>query len=148
VYDASARESEKSPSLNDCLLTGHSLHNQLWSVLVRKRFHPVAVAGDVQKAFLQVRVCESERDSLRFHWIKDLHSTEIEVLRFTRVVFGLTSSPFLLNRVIAHHLELIESCYPETVAEIRKSLYVHDLISGAPTTHQATELRRDAINIR
>jgi hypothetical protein len=147
VYDASARQREDTPSLNDCLLTGPPLHNQLWSVIVRNRFHPIAVAGYVQKAFLQIIVREAERDALRFHWIKDLHSTEVEVLRFTRVVFGLTSSPFLLNGVIARHLELIEPRFPETVAEIRKSLYVDDLISGAPTTYEATELKQDAIDI-
>ncbi len=80
------------------------------------------VAGDIQKAFLQVRVWEADRDALRFHWIKDLHSTEIEVHLFTRVLFGLTSSLFLLNGVIERHLELIEPRYPESVAEIRKSL--------------------------
>ena len=47
VYDASARPSETSPSLNDCLLTGPPLHNQLWSVLVRNRFNPVALTGDL-----------------------------------------------------------------------------------------------------
>ena len=67
VYDASARERENAPSLNDCLLTGSPLQNQLWSVLIRNRFHPVAVAGDLQKAFLQVRVREAEREVLRFH---------------------------------------------------------------------------------
>ena len=108
VYDASARERENTPSLNDCLLTGPPLQNQLWSVLIRNRFHPVAVAGDLQKAFLQVRVREAERDVLRFHWIKGLHSTEIEVLRFNRVVFGLAPSPFLLNGVIQWNtMELI-----------------------------------------
>ena len=116
-------------------------------MLVRNRFHPIAVAGDIEKAFLQVRVREPDRDALRFHWIKDVHSTEVEILRFTRVVFGLTSSPFLFNGVIARHLELIEPRHPETVAEIRKSLYVDDLISGAPTTNEAAELKQDAIEI-
>ena len=37
--------------------------------------------------------------------------------------------------------------HPETVAEIRKSLYVDDLISGAPTTNEAAELKQDAIEI-
>ena len=147
VYDASAPELEDTPSLNDCLLTGPPLHNQLWSVLVRNRFHPIAVAGDIEKAFLQVRVREPDRDVLRFHWIKDVHSKEVEILRFTRVVFGLTSSPFLLNGVIARHLELIEPRHPETVAEMRKSMYVDDLISGAPTTNEAAELKQDAIEI-
>ena len=40
VYDASAWELEDTPSLNDCHLTGSPLHSQLWSVLVRNRFHP------------------------------------------------------------------------------------------------------------
>ena len=80
VYDASAREREDAPSLNECLITGPPLHNQLWSVIVRSRFHPVALTGDLQKAFLQIIVREAARDALRFHWIKDLHSTEVEVL--------------------------------------------------------------------
>ena len=147
VYDASARERDNTPSLNDCLLTGPPLQNQLWSVLVRNRFHPVAVAGDIQKAFLQVRVREAERDVLRFHWIKDLRTSEIEVLRFTIVVFGLAPSPFLLNGVIQQHLETVEPQYPESVPEIRRSLYVDDLISDAPTLDGARGLKRDAIKI-
>ena len=116
-------------------------------MLVKNRFHPIAVAGYIEKVFLQGRVREPDRDALRFHWIKDVHSTEVEILRFTRVVFGLTSSPFLLNGVITRHLELIEPRHPETMAEIRKSLYVDDLISGAPTTNEAAELKQDAIEI-
>ena len=38
VYDASAKESRTSPSLNDCLNPGPSLQNLLWSILVRSRF--------------------------------------------------------------------------------------------------------------
>ena len=73
---------------------------------------------------------------------------EIEILRFTRVVFGLTSSAFLLNGVITRHLELMEPRYPELVAEIRKSLYVDDLITGVPTTtNEAKELKQDSIKI-
>ena len=147
VYDASTRPSETSPSLNDCLLTGPLLHNQLWSVLVRNRLNPVALTDDLRKDFLQIVIREADRDALRFHWIRDLQSTEMEVLRFTRVVFGLTSSPFLLNGVIAQHLESIEPRYPESVAEIRKNLYVDDLLSGGPTAEKAADLKRDAVEI-
>ena len=95
VYDASARENANQPSLNDCLHPGPPLQNLLWNVLVRARFYPVLLTGDLQKAFLQVRMKEEERDALRFHWKFKGHS-EIETLRFTRALFGLTSSPFLL----------------------------------------------------
>ena len=35
VFDASARESEKSPSLNECREAGPPLQNKLWAVKVR-----------------------------------------------------------------------------------------------------------------
>ena len=54
VYDASARAYSGAPSLNECLNPGPPLQNKLWSVLVRSRFHPVAVTGDIKQAFLQV----------------------------------------------------------------------------------------------
>ena len=64
---------------------------------------PVVISGDVQKAFLQVRVRESERDALRFHW--RCHADRVlETLRFTGVLFGLASSPFLRAGVIEQHL--------------------------------------------
>ena len=52
VYDASARAYDGVPSLNECLHTGPPLQNELCNVIVRNRFHPIAVAGDMHKAFL------------------------------------------------------------------------------------------------
>ena len=114
VYDASARAYYGVPSLNECLHTGPPLQNELCNVIVCNRFHPFAVAGDMRKAFLQICVKEAERDALRFHWIKDKSTEELEVLRFTRVVFGLAPSPFLLNAVIQQHLKSVQSEYPGT----------------------------------
>ena len=147
VYDASARAHEMAPSLNECLHAGPPLQNKLWSVLTRCRFHPVLVAGDLRRAFLQVRIRESDRDALRFHWIVDKTAKEVETPRFTRVVFGLAPSPFLLNGVIQQHLQNLETKCPETVKEVRKSLYVDDLISGGSTTDKAKQLKREAIEI-
>ena len=87
----------------------------------------------MRKAFLQVRIREGERDALRFHWLKDLNSTEIQTLRFTRALFGLAPSPFLLGGVVEQHLESWGDRLPESVAEVLRSLYVDDLISGGPT---------------
>ena len=105
VYDAPTRAHSNAPSLNECLHAGPQLQNKLWSVLIRNRFHAVAVAGDLRKAFLQLRIREMERDVLRFHCVVDKHSKKVETLRFTRVPFGLAPSPFLLGGVIQQHLE-------------------------------------------
>ena len=106
VYDALAHARTNAPSLNECLHAAPPLQNELWSVLVRNRLHPVALAGDLRQAFLLIRMRESKHDALRFHWWADLSSTEVITLRFTRALFGLSPSPFLLNGVIKQHLEL------------------------------------------
>ena len=67
VYDASARAYPEAPSLNECLNAGPPLQSKLWNVLVRMRFHPVMLTGDLKRAFLQVLIKEAERDALSFH---------------------------------------------------------------------------------
>ena len=143
VYDASAQAYPDVPSLNDCLNAGPPLQNCLWDVLVRMRFHPVAVTGDLKKAFLQVRIKEADRDALHFHW-KPNELSEIETLRFTRALFGLTCSSFLLGGVIDHHLKTLEERMPEEVSELQKSMYMDDLISGKTTVEQAKQLKEKA----
>jgi hypothetical protein len=139
VYDESARGNPQSPSLNECLYAGPPLQNKLWNVLTRMRFHPVALSGDLKQAFLQVRIKNEERDSLRFFWKPTEHSLT-ETLRFTRALFGLTCSPFLLAAVVEHHLYSWEAQEPELLADIRGSLYADDLLSGEPTVASAMEL--------
>ena len=147
VYDASAKANEKSPSLNDCLETAPSLQNLLWDVLVRNRLKPIALAGDLKQAFLQVRIRIEDRDVLRFHWFKDTTMFEVEVLRFTRALFGLVQSPFLLGGTLQYHLQSLKGRYPKEVDEILKSLYVEDLITGGETTKEVCHLKNTAVAI-
>ena len=51
-------------------------------------------------------MASEHRDFLRFIWFDDVFKSHPELisLRFTRVLFGLTCSPFLLNRTVKSHL--------------------------------------------
>ncbi|XP_074636912.1 uncharacterized protein LOC141895072 [Acropora palmata] len=147
VHDASARANNTAPSLNECLDAGPLLQNQLWKVLVCGRFYAVAIAGDIPKAFLQVRILEEDRDALRFHRISTEHPEQVRTLRFTRALFGLGPSPFLLGGVIQHHLSICRPDYPETVLEIERGLYVDDLLSGGQTVEKAREIKDTAREI-
>ncbi len=105
MYDASAKE--HGPSLNSCLYTGPKFDQQIMDILMTFRTHKVALTADIEKAFLMVAMSPLDRDVLRFLWIDDISKSQPEVcvMRFARVVFGVTSSPFLLNATIRHHLE-------------------------------------------
>ena len=50
VYDASAKASKSTVSLNECLETGPPLQNSLYDILVRSRMRPIILCGDIQKA--------------------------------------------------------------------------------------------------
>lgn len=58
---------------------------------------------------------------------------QVETFWFTRALFGLTSSPFLLRAAIDHHLTVWESRKSEVVTELWKSLYMGDHVSGKST---------------
>ena len=96
VY-VSAKASKSPVSLDECVETGPNLQNSLYDILVRFRMRPIILCGDIQKAFWQIRIRELQRNSLRFHWIKNLDPNIVEINRFTRLVFGLTLSPFILE---------------------------------------------------
>ena len=74
--------------------------------------------------------------------MKDLKSdaTEVTILRFTRVVFGVSASPFLLNATIKHHMEQYSTEYPELVSLFMRSIYVDDVSYGADDEDTAFEL--------
>ena len=50
--------------------------------------------------------------------------------------------PFLLGRVLEQHLNNLQHNCPRKVEEIRRSLYVNDLISGVTTVTDAQHFSR------
>ena len=140
VYDASARSS--GPSLNDCLHTGPKFNQKILEILLRFRSYPVVLVADIEKAFLMISVAPNDRDVLRFLWLNDVfqENPDIVKLRFTRVVFGVSPSPFLLNAMIKHHLEKYSISHPELVKILTQSIYVDDMVFGADTDKDAYTL--------
>ena len=124
------------PSLNDCLYVGPSLLPLLFDILLRFRLHRIALVADIEKAFLNISISEEDRDFLRFLWVNDIKSDQPEVVvyRFARVVFGVASSPFLLNATLQKHINAYKSNDPKIVENLLQSLYVDDLNSGADNT--------------
>lgn len=74
-----------TPSIFDILLRFHTLTNTF--------------ATDIEKAFLQITISEKNKDFLRFLWFDNVYSEQPKIVRnrFARILFGVTSSPYLLN---------------------------------------------------
>ena len=146
VYDASCKERKTGSSLNDCLHKGPSLTPLIFDMLLRFRSDKVALVGDIEKAFLNIEIHPQDRDCLRFLWVKDIHSPEPEVVtfRFNRVVFGVSSSPFLLNAVIRHHLQKYQGEDPKFVEKMNEGFFVDDLVTSCQDVKEALTLYEKA----
>ena len=66
VFDASPKY--QVTFLNENLLPGIDFLNNLVNIITKFRTGKYAIIGDIDKMFHQVRVCESDRDALRFVW--------------------------------------------------------------------------------
>ena len=130
VYDASSKT--VGQTLNNCLYSGPSLVSDICDVLIRFWYHRIAIVVDIDKAFLMVNVAEHDRSVLHFLWINDINreSPQVIIKRFNTVMFGLTSSPFLLNGTLRHHVMKYKSVDQEFVRSMLSSLYVDDLDGG------------------
>ena len=129
--DASAHIKDH-PSMNEILGVGKCMMPHLFDILIRFRCWLFALIGDLKQAFLQIRVDERDRDYLRFLWVDDpfKENPTIVAKRFTSVLFGLKSSPYLLAATLEHHANKYKDSHPEFVEMFLRDLYVDDNTTG------------------
>ena len=109
-------------------------------------WHSPGISTDLEKAFLHVRLDEGDRDYTRFLWLStpsDPHS-ELVTYRFKTVLFGSTSSPFMLNATLYYHLNSYDT---PTAHDMKQNLYVDNIISGCNTEEQAVQYYEEARSI-
>jgi hypothetical protein len=146
VYDCSAKE-DQQPSLNDCLEIGPSLQPKLFDILLRNRMKPNCVTGDMQKAFLQMKIDPADRDALRLFWYNNLEDRQIVAYRFTRVLFGSGPSPYILGATIQKHIIQYAEMFPETVEDLLSDTYVDDVQSGGENAEELKRFKDEATTI-
>ena len=118
VDDASSKPTKNSLSLNDYLEMGPPLQNSMWDILIRSRFKPIFLYGDIEKAFLLIRIQKCERNVLRFHWVKKCDPNSVQINRFTRLVFGLMQSSFIVEATHKVHFLNYLTNYPKEIENI------------------------------
>ncbi|XP_065086354.1 uncharacterized protein LOC135708281 [Ochlerotatus camptorhynchus] len=121
VFDASCRTSSGN-SLNDILLVGPVVQEDLQSIELRFRTKPVGVVSDVEKI--------------------SKPTDPISTFELQTVTYGTSSAPFLATRTLVQLANDEGENFPMAKKAVLEVFYVDDLISGAETPEEAIELRR------
>ncbi len=150
VFNGSAKPKKCQQSLNELLYRGPVILDDLIGLLLRFRLNKIALAADIEKAFLQIDLQMPDRDLTRFFWVKDPNCLSLKtadgednlmVYRFCRVPFGLGPSPALLGNVLRYHLEKIGT--PSALL-MKENLYVDNLIISMKSTEEATVFQQES----
>ncbi|XP_072168900.1 uncharacterized protein [Diadema setosum] len=137
--------SQTGEALNDQLLQGPDVTNNLTGVLTRFRQERVAFVADVQGMFNQVKVPVKDRDAMTFLWWRDGDlSQEPTEYRMTIHLFDATSSPscagFALRKTAGDARGQFNK---EVINTVLNNFYVDDCLKSVKCQDDAMSLVED-----
>ena len=146
VFDAAA--TFKGTSLNEQLLQGPCLTNNLAGVLIRFREERVAFTADIEAMFHQSRVTPKDADALRFLWWSSSIEDPPEEYQMLVHIFGATSSPCCANKSLRKTADDNKQKYdPNVIKTVHRNFYVDDSLKSVPTVEQAVQLADQLIQL-
>lgn len=145
VFDASAKGTN-GISLNDVLLPGPKLHQDLRSILLKFRLFPIVFICDIKQMYCQILIDPSHRNFQRFLW-RSSSKHVIKEYTLNRVTFGVSSAPYLALRTLRQLALLEQGEYPLAANILLNSVYVDDCVVGADTIESALELKAQLISL-
>ncbi|XP_062537899.1 uncharacterized protein LOC134206228 [Armigeres subalbatus] len=138
VFDASCKTSS-GVSLNDTLLVGPIVQEDLRSIMLRSRVRQIMLVADVEKMFRQVFLVEVDRSLQCILWRFD-PTDPVGVYELNTVTYGTKPAPFLATRTL-NQLAMDEGGqYPMAARATTEDTYMDDVITGADTEDAARNL--------
>ncbi|XP_050339672.1 uncharacterized protein LOC126765997 [Bactrocera neohumeralis] len=120
VFNASMK-STYANSLNDALMLGPQLKQDLFSILVRLRIHLFGIIADIEKMYRQVYVAKEDSDYQRIVW-RSNPADPVHHYRLLRVTYGVAAASHLAVKSL-HRAALNASNASKEVIEVIRSSF-------------------------
>ncbi|XP_049866891.1 uncharacterized protein LOC126367429 [Pectinophora gossypiella] len=142
VFDSSAKTSN-GKSLNENLMIGPALQNDIRDVTLKWRKHQVVLIGDIRQMYRQIQVhprdTDYQRILYRFH-------DKIQHFRLTTVTYGTSCAPYLAIKTLKQIAEDERPNFKEEVIETAlNDFYIDDLLTGHSTEESVKILKQDLV---
>ncbi|XP_058817777.1 uncharacterized protein LOC131681087 [Topomyia yanbarensis] len=145
VFDGSCKSSS-GVSLNDALMVGPVVQEDLLSIIIRFRLHPIAVVADVEKMYRMVMVQPADQRLQRILW-RDSVSEPVRMFQLTTVTYGTASAPYLATKCLQRLAEDGVESFPRAARALKEDFYIDDMLSGADNIEDGKELTREMIEL-
>lgn len=138
VFDGSSKSSN-GKSINDNLLKGPILQQDLLGVILKYRCTKFSFSADIKQIFRMINVHEYDQDYQRIIW-REYFNDEVQHYRLTTMTYGKRPAPYLSIRTLLQLREDEKDRYPLGSDAIKNSFYVDDCMTGSNTLEDDQEL--------
>ena len=131
-------------SLNNQLMPGPDLMQNLTGVICRFTQKKVAISADIEGMFMQVDVRPQDQKFLKFLWKE---GEKLICFQFRRHIFGARCSPACCNFALRRTAK--DNCqqYPSAAKAVLRCFYKDDLYHATDTVEEAISVSIDLKNL-
>ncbi|CAK1600398.1 unnamed protein product [Parnassius mnemosyne] len=129
-------------SLNDELLVGPQLQEDMRSLMMRWRLRIICFVADIEKMYRQILVKKEDADYQRILW-RNNHMDSMKDYRLLRVTFGTASAPYLAVKTLQQVADDEGKDHPVAAKTIKEDFFMDDLMSGQDNITNAIKTAKE-----
>ncbi|XP_055622283.1 uncharacterized protein LOC129765871 [Toxorhynchites rutilus septentrionalis] len=138
VFDASCA-TDSGISLNDGLMIGPVVQDDLVSITLRFRIPRYAIVSDIEKMYRQILLASLDRQLLKILW-RDSPSEPLRTFQLTTVTYGTSCAPYQATRCLQEIAKIGEVTHPEASKVVSRDFYMDDLLTGVDDILEGQQL--------
>lgn len=143
VFDGSAKTSN-GVSLNDTLMVGPTVQQDLYSIILRFRTHQIVFTADITKMYRQIGVHEDDASLQRIVW-RTSPDKPLKTYELVTVTYGTASAPFLATKCLQTLAVEESDKFPRAAEVLQRDFYVDDALCGSSNVKDALLLQEELI---
>jgi hypothetical protein len=141
VFDAAAKTTT-GKSLNDVLLLGPTIQQELVDIILRFRTHKYVLTGDIEKMYRQVLMHPDDQHLQLILW-KDAAGKHA-IYKLNTITYGTKTAPYLATRAVK---QLFDDEAPAEIRHIWDDVYVDDVLTGSDSKEELLQIRNKLQNL-
>ncbi|XP_029162158.1 uncharacterized protein LOC114933739 [Nylanderia fulva] len=145
VFDASCKSST-GVSLNDALMIGPTVQQDLFSIVSRFRIFRFVFSADIAKMYRQILVDPQQTRLQRVLW-RDEATASVQTYELITLTYGTATASYLATRALQFLAEMYAEEFPAGSRRVKRDFYVDDLLTGADTIEEALALKNQIVKI-
>ncbi|XP_040175623.1 uncharacterized protein LOC120908545 [Anopheles arabiensis] len=145
VFDASCA-SDTGTSLNDALMIGPTIQDDLMSILLRFRMSKFALVADIEKMYRQINIASIDRPLQRILW-RNSPTEPIRTFQLNTVTYGTSCAPYLATKTLQVLSQVGASNHPEAATILGRDFYMDDMLTGVNSITEGQRVCQQLIDL-